>query len=115
MRRSGLVFLLALTGLAPGAATAAEPAGCALKIVNTVPLTMAAGGARPLVTVTITGFVSTPRPPADGFSQRCCSRSTGQTGTYHNNFKTAFVGRIYKFTMPFVFCPLMFQWSIRNF
>lgn len=53
MRRARIAFLL--VWLAPSAANAAEPASCALKLVNSVPLTMAAGGARPLVAVTVNG------------------------------------------------------------
>jgi len=53
MRRAGIAFLLAW--LATSAATAAEPASCALKLVNSIPLTMAGGGVRPLVPVVING------------------------------------------------------------
>src|SRR5215216_5311502 len=53
MQRAGIAFLL--IWLTPSAAIAAEPASCALKLVNSIPITMAAGGARPLVAVTING------------------------------------------------------------
>jgi hypothetical protein len=56
MLRAGILFARALAGLAPGAALAASPADCRLTLVNSIPLTMAAGGARPLVSVTINGI-----------------------------------------------------------
>jgi len=55
MHRAGIAVLLALAWLAPGAAIAAETANCNLKLVNSVPITLAAGGARPLVTVSLNG------------------------------------------------------------
>jgi predicted aspartyl protease len=55
MHRIGTAFLLALLGLCPGAALAADPAGCTLKLVNTVPLKMAYEGRRVVVPVTING------------------------------------------------------------
>ena len=52
MRISKFVFLSALACLPAGLANAAD---CTLKIVNTIPITMAASGARPLVPVVING------------------------------------------------------------
>ena len=56
MHRMGILLLLALAVLWPRTALAAEPANCTLTLVNSIPLTMAAGGARPLVSVTINGI-----------------------------------------------------------
>ena len=55
MNRIGISILLALAALWPRTALAAESANCTLTQVNSIPLTMAAGGARPLVSVTING------------------------------------------------------------
>ncbi|HKQ10489.1 MAG TPA: pepsin/retropepsin-like aspartic protease family protein [Rhizomicrobium sp.] len=53
MHRAAIALLL--VWLAPSTAIAAETASCSLKLVNSIPITMAAGGARPLVAVTING------------------------------------------------------------
>jgi len=55
MNRAAVALLLALVWLYPDAATAADSASCNLKMVNTVPIAMAARGARPLVTISING------------------------------------------------------------
>ncbi|HET7085056.1 MAG TPA: aspartyl protease family protein [Rhizomicrobium sp.] len=59
MHRAGIVCLLTLAGLWPRTALAADAAGCTLKLVNTVPITMAANGTRVLVPVTINGTEKT--------------------------------------------------------
>lgn len=53
MHRAAIALLLGW--LAPSTAIAAETASCSLKLVNSIPITMAAGGTRPLVAVTING------------------------------------------------------------
>jgi len=55
MHRSGVALLLALAGLHVNAAAAADATNCNLKLVNTVPITMAFGGARAPVPVVING------------------------------------------------------------
>lgn len=55
MRIFTIQMLMALVYLCPGAANAADAADCRLKLVNTVPITMAYGGARPLVSVKVNG------------------------------------------------------------
>lgn len=55
MNRAGILMLLALAGLWPRTALAADTADCRLKLVNTIPITMAYGGARPLVDVKVNG------------------------------------------------------------
>lgn len=55
MHRTGLLLLLALAGLWPRVALGADAAGCALKLVNTVPVKLANGGRRAVVPVTING------------------------------------------------------------
>jgi hypothetical protein len=54
MYRVEFAFLLAMAWFFPNTVTAAEPASCALKLVNSIPITMA-GGRRPLVPVVING------------------------------------------------------------
>lgn len=55
MNRVAILILLALTGLWPRTALAADAAGCTLKLINTVPITMAANNGRPLVNVSVNG------------------------------------------------------------
>lgn len=55
MHRLGILILLALACLWPRIASAADATDCRLKLVNTIPITMAYGGARPLVSVKVNG------------------------------------------------------------
>ncbi|HEX4637055.1 MAG TPA: pepsin/retropepsin-like aspartic protease family protein, partial [Rhizomicrobium sp.] len=55
MHRAAIFILLALAGLCPRTALAAEAAGCTLKLVNTVPVKLAYEGRRAVVSVTING------------------------------------------------------------
>lgn len=55
MRNFLIQMLVALACLCPGMAHAADTADCRLKLVNTLPITMALGGARPLVSVKVNG------------------------------------------------------------
>ena len=55
MRKFTFQVAMALACLCPGTAFGADAADCRLKLVNTVPITMAYGGARPLVSVKVNG------------------------------------------------------------
>ena len=55
MIRTACTVALAFACLWPGLAKAADATNCSLKLVNTVPLTMAHGGMRPLVGVKVNG------------------------------------------------------------
>jgi hypothetical protein len=55
MNRAGILMLLALAVLWPRTAFAADTADCKLKLVNTIPITMAHSGARALVDVKVNG------------------------------------------------------------
>ena len=49
------------------------------------------------------------------FCQRSCSRSTGQTSTYHDDIQTTLVCRVHQFLVIFIIFPLLSQWALRDF